>query len=124
MTTEHITAIGSILAAIVAALVARKPVAGFGAWGQRRTITATVRKTWVDVQWGFSHYLVATDLGVFEIANNRRAGVRNADELFGSLEPGKAYTLVVRGNTVTNALATYYPLIVSAQPVTNAPAQG
>lgn len=124
MNTEAITAITTAIVAVVTGLLARKPVAGFGAWGQRRAITATVRKTWVDVQWGFSHYLVATDQGVFEIANNHRLYVRDADEMFGLIEAGKTYIFDLCGNTTTNALANYYPLIVTFDPATTAPAQG
>jgi hypothetical protein len=92
---------------------------GVGGWGpENRVQGATVTRTYVDFSGTGenreSHYMVATDKGVFEVNNGWMLGVWNADEIYGRLKPGEKYDFTTKGNRVVNWYAQEYPYITSA----------
>jgi hypothetical protein len=96
------------------------PIMGTHGFGPTNTVTVTVVKTYVDTSTGEngdSHYMVATNKGVFECNNGWWLGVWNCDEIFGQLAQGKTYTIKTKGNKVVNFFMQEYPYILSVQEI-------
>lgn len=89
---------------------------GVGGCGPRGSVSqATVTRLWVDnLGERGSAYMVATDKGVFEVDNGILLGMWNADEVYGSLKPGKTYDFATKGRKVQNLFMQEYPRIVRA----------
>jgi len=102
--------------AIVLSVAACGPIMGTGPFGPTTQTVVTVTDKYVDVSGGGkhanSHYMVATDQGIYEIDNGLMLGVWNADELYGRMLKGKAYRITIKGNKVVNAFMQEYPYIV------------
>lgn len=103
------------------ALFAIGPILGTGGFGPENTVQATVTRCYVDVSGSGdhseSHYMVSTDKGIFEVNNGIFLGVWNADELYGSLIPGKTYIFTTKGRKVVNFFFQEYPYIIAAREV-------
>lgn len=85
---------------------------GVKGFGPEKTEQITVQRLFVDNNKS-SHYMVSTDKGVFEIDNFLYPRtIFNADELYGRLEVGKTYQVVVKGNKMLNLFFQQYPYIV------------
>jgi len=95
---------------------------GVGGWGPTNTLNVTIERTYVDVSGSGdskqSHYMVATDKGIFEIDNGWLLGIWNADELYGRLVPGKTYSITTKGNRRVSWWIQEYPYIVSYSQIT------
>lgn len=90
---------------------------GVNGWGPRRTVDTVVTKTYIDNDKQGSHYMVATDSGVYEVDNGWWLGVTNADEIYGGLKEGHRYHLNTKGNKLTWYYGIqYYPYITGEQP--------
>jgi prepilin-type N-terminal cleavage/methylation domain-containing protein len=83
-------------------------------FGPERNLTVTVKRLYVDYDGEYSHYMVGTDQGVFEVDNSLMLGIYNADELYSYLEEEKTYNIITKGNQVTNWFMQEYPCIISA----------
>ena len=84
---------------------------GVGVCGPTNKVTATVEKLYVDNSGSSSHYMVATNVGIFEVDNSFWLGVYNSDELYSSLVAGQTYELTTEGNQVNNFMMENYPYI-------------
>lgn len=94
---------------------------GVGVWGPENHWEVTVTNTYVDHSKDESHYMVATDTGVFEVQNSLAMAVSNADELFGQIQKGKRYRLTTRGNKVVNYARQEYPYITAVESLPDPP---
>ena len=94
---------------------------GVNGWGPINYVEATVNRTYVDISGKgenkASHYMVATDNGVFEIDNGIVLGMWNADELYGQLKEGQRYLFTTKGNKVVGFWYQEYPYIIKASPI-------
>ena len=85
---------------------------GVSGFGPEDTRQVTINRLYVDGGKS-SHYMVGTDKGVYEISNHLiPIQIFNCDELYSKLEVGKAYTVKVKGNKVTNWFMQQYPYII------------
>ncbi len=85
---------------------------GVNGFGPEKDLQITVKRLYVDNS-GSSHYMVATDQGIFEIQNFIfQVSLFNSDELYGHLEVGKTYSVKVKGNKALNAFCQEYPYII------------
>ena len=89
---------------------------GTGGFGPTREQLVTVTRCYVDTEGKQSHYMVASDHGMFECDNGWLLGVWNADEIYGKLQAGKSYLITTKGNKVVNMFIQEYPYIVSVAP--------
>ena len=114
---------GSIIVVVlfVVGLFCIDPVLGIYPYGPERTVVTDVTRTYVDVSGGKestkSHYMVATDAGVFEIDNSLWLGFFTADELYGKIKAGQSYRFTTKGNKVVGFWCQEYPYIISAVPI-------
>lgn len=96
-------------------------VKGAPPFGPERMETVTVTRLYVDVSGSkettSSHYMVATDKGVFEVNNSIILGIWNADEIYSQLESGKTYNVKLKGNKLVNFLFQRYPYIIEVNVV-------
>ena len=83
-------------------------------FGPENSLTVTVKRLYVDYDGEFRSYMVGTDNGVFEVDNSAMLGIYNADETYSSLEEGKTYYIITKGEQVTNMFLQKYPVIISA----------
>jgi hypothetical protein len=94
---------------------------GAGGWGPTISREVTVTRTYVDYSGSGdnkeSHYMVATDEGVFEVGNGILLGLWNADELYGKIQGGKRYRLTTKGNRVVGMFWQEFPYIVQVEPL-------
>jgi prepilin-type N-terminal cleavage/methylation domain-containing protein len=99
---------------------------GVGGMGPTNTVTATINRMYIDVSGGGedsstkSHYMVATDQGVYEVGNGWLLGVWNADEIYGKLKVGGKYEFTTKGRKIANFFMQEYPYIVKVVEVSNA----
>jgi hypothetical protein len=89
---------------------------GTGAFGPSSTVySATVNRTYVDISksgdTAESHYMVATDKGVFEVDNSILMNIYNADEIYGKIREGHTYNFGVQGKKYANIFLQEYPYI-------------
>jgi hypothetical protein len=92
------------------------PCIGVGAFGpDGRVEAATVSRAYVDVSKSGdvmeSHYMVATDKGVFEVDNSILMGIYNADEIYGQIREKNTYNFSIKGRKVVNLFFQAYPYI-------------
>jgi hypothetical protein len=91
---------------------------GIGGCGPTRTVQdATVNRLYVDVSSNESHYMVGTDKGVFEVDNGLILWIWNSDEIYSSIQEGKAYNFTTKGNKIVNMFFQRYPYIINVHPV-------
>ena len=94
---------------------------GAGGWGPTKTQEVVVTRTYVDYSGSGkekeSHYMVASDKGVFEVGNGFMLGMWNADELYGKMQGGKRYRITTKGNKVVNYFFQEFPYIVRSEPL-------
>jgi hypothetical protein len=94
---------------------------GVGAFGPTRQWEVTVQRAYVDYSGSGdnkeSHYMVATDKGMFEVDNGWMLGVWNADELYGKMVPGKKYHITTEGNKVVGMFYQEYPYITAVREI-------
>ena len=83
---------------------------GFGPHGM--VTNAVVMSKHVDRGREESHYMVTTDKGTFECDNGFLVGTWNADEIYGSMEIGKAYDIRTKGNKVVGMMFQSYPYVL------------
>ena len=97
----------------ILAAVAGSPVLGLYPFGPERTITATVNRLYVDVsgskESADSHYMVGTDVGVFEVDNSWWLHIWDADKKYAMLKEGNTYELTIKGNERTSMFFQSYP---------------
>ena len=112
--------IGVTIVGLIALAVIIPVTAGIGGFGPTNIVEATVTRLYVDAagEQG-SHYMVATNQGVFEVDNGLLLWIWNADEIYGALQTGKTYRFTTKGNKVVNFMFQEYPYIVKAQEITN-----
>jgi hypothetical protein len=109
------------LIAVTAFTAIGAPIMGIGGFGPEKSIShATVISKHVDIQKSSdstsSHYMVATNMGTFEVDNGFLLGIWNSDEIYGGLEIGKTYTFTTKGEKVVGMFFQYYPYIIKAIP--------
>jgi outer membrane phospholipase A len=63
-----------------------------------------------------SHYMVATNMGIFEVDNGIMLDVWNSDEIYGALEVGKTYTITTKGERVVGMFFQSYPYVIKVVP--------
>lgn len=101
---------------------------GAGGWGPTRTQEVMVQRTYVDYSGSgdnkASHYMVATDKGLFEVDNGLLLGIWNADEVYGRMQGGKRYRITTKGNKVVGMFFQEYPYIVASEPMFDGVFQG
>lgn len=114
--------IGALLLIVFGGLFSCAACAGDGSWGMganARVVECVVTSKHVDISgsgdYQASHYMVTTDQGVFEIDNGIIMGIWNADELYGRLEVGKRYRIVVQGDTTTAFWTQTYPFVQAVE---------
>ena len=98
-----------VIIGILASGIATPFLVGAGAFGPTNYVQeAKIISKHVDYSGSgesrASHYMVTTNKGTFEIENGLLINVWNADEIYGSLEIGKVYTLKTEGNKKKHAL--------------------
>lgn len=119
--------VGAIFLVIVLAVViiGARGCLGIGGMGPARTLDkVTVQRMWVDTSSDgdsghTSHYMVATDCGVFEVDNGLVLGIWNADEIYGRLKEGHSYRIRTQGNRVVGFWWQEYPYITHVEEVTD-----
>lgn len=88
-------------------------------FGPVQTKEVTVNRLYVDYSGGKdsqrSHYMVGTDVGVYEVNNSWWLGIWNADELYSKLQQGKRYRISSKGNQVLNMFVQKYPGITKIE---------
>lgn len=112
-----VTVIGTtiVILSLVGILVSINWFFGIKGFGPERTEQITVQRLFVDNSKS-SHYMVFTDKGVFEVDNFLYPRtIFNADELYGKLEAGKTFEVVVKGNKMVNFFFQQYPYIVEVK---------
>ena len=115
--------IGFIILACVVLPILFAKGCGVGGWGP--TVyhqNATIQRAWVDNSKEGSHYMVATDRGVFEVDNGVLLGMWNADEVYGQMVVGKKYNITTKGKRWTNVIHQHYPYVVKVEPIIEPPA--
>jgi hypothetical protein len=89
---------------------------GVGGFGPTNIINeATVQRLYVDRSENDSHYMVGTDVGVFEVNNGILLGIWNSDEIYSQLKEGGKYKLTIKGNRVVNFFFQQYPYIIKVE---------
>lgn len=105
----------TILGIIIFALVSPK-IFGTYPFGPKQELTVTVNRLYVDFENKSSHYMIGTDKGVMEVDNSWYLSIYNADEIYSSLEPGKTYKVIIKGNRIVTWWAQEFPGIISVKP--------
>jgi len=114
------TIVGSFVLILVATMLfGFNILVGIYPFGPTKQVTATISRTYVDTlpDGGGSAYMVATDVGVYEVEDSFITGIYNSDEIFSKLVQGKTYTLTVKGRRMANILCQEYPGIIKVVPV-------
>lgn len=93
-------------------------ILGVYGFGPKNTLDVTINRTYVDYSGSgdnkSSHYMVATDKGVFEVDNGIMLGMWNADEVYGKFKNDKKYRITTKGNRVVGMFFQEYPYILNA----------
>lgn len=108
-----------LLILFILAILFWKVPFGVYPFGPTEQKTVTVSRTYVDHDKEQSHYMVATDKGVFEVDNSWYTGVANADEIFAKFKDGHTYVITTKGNKVVNYFVQEYQYITDAVEVQN-----
>lgn len=118
-----IVAVLVILFVLFAVVIGFNCLVGTGAWGPTKITDATVTRTYIDFSGSgenkSSHYMVATDQGIFEVDNSLLMGIWNSDEIYGKILPGKKYRITSCGNKVVNFIWQEYPYIKCVELLTD-----
>ena len=104
--------------AMVGMLLA-KPLVGMYPFGPEKQVSARVERCYVDISGSGdskkSHYMVATDKGMFEVDNSLWLWIWNADEIYGRISQGSNYTFTVKGVKCINMIFQEYPGIIKVE---------
>lgn len=108
--------IPSLFLATVAGLLlfvlTAKPLFGLYPFGPKASETVTIERLYVD-GGKYTHYMVGTDKGVFEMDDSIWLGIYNVDELYARLQTGKTYQVELKGNKLLTWYCSEYPHITS-----------
>ena len=108
--------IPSLFLAAVAGLLlfvmTAKPLFGLYPFGPKASETVTIERLYVD-GGKYTHYMVGTDKGVFEMDDSIWLGIYNIDELYARLQTGKTYQVELKGNKLLTWYCSEYPHITS-----------
>lgn len=92
---------------------------GTHGFGPIRTQEIVVNRLYVDSGGkSDSHYMVASNKGVFEVTNGVFWGygnIWNADEIYGKLKENQKYIVTIKGNRQVGWFFQQYPYIVDVQ---------
>ena len=89
----------------------------FNLSGPLQEVEIEVSDKYVDTSGGGerrveTHYMVSTDVGIFEVSNGILLGLWNCDELYGRLKKGNRYLVKTRGRRIVGMFLQEYPYIV------------
>lgn len=105
--------LGLIVIVLISVALSHPIWLGIFPFGPEGTQRVTIINKYVDVGQSKSHYMVATDVGVFEVDNSVILGIWNADEIYGRLVVNQSYTIKTKGNKILFAfLFQEYPHII------------
>ena len=118
----RIVAIGITCGIIVASLTGCKPLMGVGYFGPEEVRETVVTDKQIDTSGNKengvqSHYMVYTEVGVFEVDNSFMLGIYNADEIYAKLVKGKKYRITTKGTKVANFFYQEYPYVTKVEPI-------
>ncbi len=106
--------IGVLFLALLIGIPSCNGILGVGGCGPTNVVVnATIESKHVD-SGEVSSYMITTNKGTFEVDNGIFLGVWNADEIYGSMNVGKKYTITTKGNKYVNFFMQEYPYIVKA----------
>ena len=106
---------GLVIALSVALIVfvfVRNPLFGLYPFGPKASAAVTIERLYVD-GGKYTHYMVGTDKGVFEMDDSIWLGIYNVDELYARLQTGKTYQVELKGNKLLTWYCSEYPHITS-----------
>lgn len=103
-----LAAVGGLLLFVLTA----RPLFGLYPFGPKASETVTIERLYVD-GGKYTHYMVGTDKGVFEMDDSIWLGIYNVDELYARLQTGKTYQVELKGNKLLTWYCSEYPHITS-----------
>lgn len=113
-------AILAVVAALAFAIIA-PPMMGVFPFGPESNVVAKVDRLYVDYSGGkdssSSHYMVGTDVGVFEVNNSIWLWMWDADKRYAKIKEGGTYKFRVKGSEVLGLLFQEYRGIISVEQV-------
>ena len=102
-------------------VIMARPVMGIFPFGPESSVTAKVERVYVDYSGGkessSSHYMVGTDVGVFEVDNSLWLWMWDADKRYAKIKEGNTYAFRVKGREVIGLLFQEYPGIIAVEQI-------